>query len=114
MSNRKKILIYIIKLAVLLGLFAALSYGWIIFAIYMSGGLFNTPTDFQWRMLWTITIAAAIGYTALAVWVSRLGVEKKADRASMTFIQKLRRPLGLMIPLAIMIICYLYWFNNWI
>lgn len=105
MTAKKKIGLYIIKLAGLFGLFVGLVFGWILFVLY-------TYEIFSYAAMLAITLAAIIAYLALAVKVSRLGAESKAERAEMSFRQKLRRPLGLMIPLIIINIIFLFEFHN--
>lgn len=105
MSAKKRIGLYIIKLAGLFGLFVGLVFGWIIFCLY-------TYEIFSYGMMLAITLAAVAAYFALAVKVSRLGIESKAERAGMSMAQKLRRPLGLIIPLIIMNVIFLFEFHN--
>lgn len=105
MTAKKKIGLYIVKLAALFGLFVGLVFGWIIFVLY-------TYEIFSYGMMLAITFAVIIAYFALAVKVSRLRVESKAERAEMSFGKKLRRPLGLIIPLIIMNVIFLFEFHN--
>lgn len=105
MTAKKKIWLYIIKLAALFGLFAGLVFGWIIFSFY-------TYEIFSYGTMLAITLAAIAAYFALAVKVSRLGIESKAELAEMSFGKKLRRPLGLIIPLIIMNVIFLFEFHN--
>lgn len=84
----KKIILFIVKLAVMLALVAGAAYV-ALFIAFASGSL---------PLFWVIMAAIAVGFIAFGVWLSRLGTEKPPKDAP--FLKKARQPFLLLAATA--------------
>ena len=88
---KKRILMFIGKTVLLTAVLAGLFYLWILL-VFSQGDLFGPATAKENLVDLVSLISFAAGFIALTVWLSRLGVESKDDRKSMSFIGKVKTP----------------------